>query len=134
MDRGTTLLACHVDAPAALDTAFGIYAVGLFDYCRWALGEDRSAANAVVDALLTGAARALIPAEAGAAPGAGHRAEPRLHAAPHHSIDGEPLRAWLFAVARNECLRRSERAMTGNAGGGSRYSDLEYPIPQLTRD
>jgi len=68
--------------PDGLAAAYDRYADALFSYCRSLLREPADAADAVQDTFVIAAAKL-----------AGLR-EPEL------------LRAWLFAVARNECLRR----------------------------
>jgi RNA polymerase sigma factor (sigma-70 family) len=67
---------------AALAAAFDQYAQGLYDYCRSLLAEPPEAAEAVQDTFIVAPARL---------------SELR---------NPERLRAWLFAVARNECHSR----------------------------
>jgi RNA polymerase sigma factor (sigma-70 family) len=67
---------------AALAAAFDQYAQGLYDYCRSLLTEPSEAADAVQDTFIVAPARLS------------ELREP------------ERLRAWLFAVARNECYGR----------------------------
>jgi DNA-directed RNA polymerase specialized sigma24 family protein len=66
--------------------AFGRYAQGLYSYCRLQLTEPADAASAVRDTFLVAAAEAA-----------------RLS-------QPDRLRAWLFALARNECQRRLRAA------------------------
>jgi RNA polymerase sigma factor (sigma-70 family) len=68
--------------PAGLAAAYDRYAGGLFGYCRSLLDEPDDAADAVQDTFVIAASKL-----------AGLREPDRL-------------RSWLFAVARNECLRR----------------------------
>ena len=68
--------------PAGLAAAFDTYAAALHVYCRSLLAEPADAADAVQDTFVIAAARL-----------GGLR-------------DPERLRPWLYAVARNECLRR----------------------------
>jgi RNA polymerase sigma factor (sigma-70 family) len=77
--------------PAGLAEAYDRYAVPLYAYCCSVLGEPADAADAVQDVFLIAAAR--------------------LHAL----RDPDKLRPWLYAVARNECLRRlrATRAISG---------------------
>jgi DNA-directed RNA polymerase specialized sigma24 family protein len=60
-------------------------AAGLYDYCHWTIGDPGVAEDAVYGALLAAAG------------------EPALVGMP------ELLRPWLYAAARNECLRASQR-------------------------
>jgi RNA polymerase sigma factor (sigma-70 family) len=88
--------------PDGLATAYDRYADPLFTYCRSLLGDTAEAADAVQDTFIIAAAR--------------------LDALD----DPQRLRAWLFAVARGECLRvrrsktrtppPSEAPLTGGAG------------------
>lgn len=124
MDTGLALLHSRAAAPTALDAAYDLYAVGLYDYCRWALGDDRLAADVLADALLAAVGRGVIPTGAGR--------EPRLRRAAHQRpVDGEPVRAWIYAVARADCNARRGAAVVIE-GGGSRSTDRDFPIPQLS--
>src|ERR1700693_2403638 len=76
--------------PAGLAEAYDRYAVPLYAYCRSTLREPADAADAVQDTFLI--------------------AVPKLRGL----RDPGKLRPWLYAVARNECLRRL-RAATGTA-------------------
>src|SRR5258708_23489662 len=67
--------------PDGLATAYDRYADPLFTYCATLLGDTAEAADAVQDTFVIAAARL-----------------DGLH-------DPQRLRAWLFAVARGECLR-----------------------------
>jgi RNA polymerase sigma factor (sigma-70 family) len=68
--------------PAGLAEAYDRYAAALYAYCRTMLREPADAADAVQDTFVIAASRL-----------SGLR-------------DPERLRSWLYAVARNECLRR----------------------------
>jgi RNA polymerase sigma factor (sigma-70 family) len=68
--------------PAGLAEAYDKYAVPLHSYCRSMLREPADAADAVQDTFLVATAKL------------------------HSLRDPAKLRAWLYAVARNECLRR----------------------------
>ena len=68
--------------PAGLAEAYDKYAVPLHSYCRSMLREAADAADAVQDTFLVATAKL------------------------HTLRDPGKLRAWLYAVARNECLRR----------------------------
>jgi RNA polymerase sigma factor (sigma-70 family) len=78
-DRGSAIAAGE---RARLDVVYDRYAPALYAYCRVLLGEPAGAADALADTFIVAAAM----------------------------LDGlrEPgrLRPWLYAVARNECLRR----------------------------
>ena len=67
--------------PAGLAEAYDKYAAPLHSYCRSMLREPADAADAVQDTFLVAAAKL------------------------HSLRDPGKLRAWLYAVARNECLR-----------------------------
>jgi RNA polymerase sigma factor (sigma-70 family) len=78
--------------PAGLAVAYDEYAQGLYDYCRSLLSEPADAADAVQDTFIVASAKV-----------SGLREPDRL-------------RAWLYAVARNECHRRLRaRARTSSA-------------------
>jgi RNA polymerase sigma factor (sigma-70 family) len=68
--------------PAGLGEAYDRYAMSLYTYCRSMLREPADAADAVQDTFVTAVSKL-----------GGLR-------------DPAKLRAWLYAVARNECLRR----------------------------
>jgi RNA polymerase sigma factor (sigma-70 family) len=68
--------------PAGLAEAYDKYAVPLHSYCRSMLREPADAADAVQDTFLVATAKL------------------------HSLRDPGKLRVWLYAVARNECLRR----------------------------
>jgi RNA polymerase sigma factor (sigma-70 family) len=68
--------------PAGLAEAYDRYAMPLYSYCRSMLRERADAADAVQDTFLVAAAKL------------------------HGLRDPGKLRAWLYTVARNECLRR----------------------------
>jgi RNA polymerase sigma factor (sigma-70 family) len=80
------------DDAAILNEAYDSYADALYAYCRSLVQEPAAAADAVRDAFVVAAFR--------------------LADVPHESL----LRPWLFAVARNECLR----AITSAAATGAR--------------
>jgi len=68
--------------PAGLAEAYDRYAMPLYSYCRSMLREPADAADAVQDTFLVATAKL------------------------RDLRDPARLRAWLYAVARNECLRR----------------------------
>ena len=74
--------------PAGLAEAYDKYAAPLHSYCRSMLREPADAADAVQDTFLVAAAKL------------------------HSLRDPGKLRAWLYAVARNECLRRLRAGTT----------------------
>ena len=77
--------------PAGLAAAYERYAAGLHAYCRSLLAEPAGAADAVRDTFIAATARLA------------HLREP------------DRLRPWLYAVARNACLRRlRDRALGAN--------------------
>src|ERR1700761_1531712 len=92
--RDTEIVASIVAGdPGGVAAAYDRYAGPLFKYCRTLLREPADAADAVRDTFV------IAAAELG-----------RLH-------DAERLRAWLYAVARNEC-RRIARAKKGTPALG----------------
>ena len=88
--------------PAGLAEAYDRYAMPLYSYCRSMLREPADAAEAVQDTFLVAAAKLRDLRDPG------------------------QLRSWLYAVARNECLRRL-RAGTARAA----LEEAEH-IPELT--
>jgi RNA polymerase sigma factor (sigma-70 family) len=82
MDDSEVVAAIVAGDPAGLGEAYDKYAVPLYAYCRSMLREPADAADAVQDTFLVAAYKL-----------AGLR-------------DPGKLRPWLYAVARNECLRR----------------------------
>ena len=88
MDDPEVVAAIVAGDPAGLAEAYDKYAVPLYSYCRSMLREPADAADAVQDTFLVAAAKL------------------------HSLRDPAKLRAWLYAVARNECLRR---VRAGNA-------------------
>ena len=77
--------------PTGLAEAYDKYAVPLHSYCRSMLREPADAADAVQDTFLVATAKL------------------------HSLRDPGKLRAWLYAVARNECLRRLRAGHTLSA-------------------
>ncbi len=72
-----------------LADAYGKHAESLFGYCCWMLGDQEDAADAVQDTFVIAAGRL------------------------RGLSDPRKLRPWLYAVARNECLRRLGPAEPG---------------------
>lgn len=83
MDDREIVAAIAADELAGVAAAYDMYAESLYGYCRWMLGNPDDAAAAIQDTFITAAG------QAGALP------------------DPRKLRAWLYAVARNDCHRRS---------------------------
>ncbi|MCW2506641.1 MAG: sigma-70 family polymerase sigma factor [Actinomycetia bacterium] len=116
MDRGTTVLSRQDTTLNALTAAYDLYSVGLYDYCSWALGDNRLAEDAVCHALLAAAARGLLPRDPSAA----------------DPVQAETLRAWIFAAGRNETLRgRADaiRIRSMFAGSGAEWRALVQHRP-----
>jgi RNA polymerase sigma factor (sigma-70 family) len=82
MEDSEVVAAIVAGDPAGLGEAYGKYAMPLYTYCRAMLREPADAADAVQDTFLVAVSKL-----------AGLR-------------DPGKLRPWLYAVARNECLRR----------------------------
>jgi RNA polymerase sigma factor (sigma-70 family) len=82
MDDREAVAAIVAGDPAGLADAYDRYASGLYGYCRVMLREQQDAADAVQDTFVITAARVSALRDSG------------------------KLRAWLYAVARNECHRK----------------------------
>jgi RNA polymerase sigma factor (sigma-70 family) len=82
MDDREAVAAVVAGDPAGLADAYDRYASGLYGYCRVMLREPQDAADAVQDTFVITAARVSALRDPG------------------------KLRAWLYAVARNECHRK----------------------------
>jgi RNA polymerase sigma factor (sigma-70 family) len=82
MEDAEVVAAIVAGDPRGIAAAYDRYAVALFSYCRSMLREPEDAADVVQDTFLIATAKL-----------GGLR-------------DPDKLRAWLYAVARNECLRR----------------------------
>ena len=91
--------------PAGLAEAYDKYAVPLHSYCRSMLREPADAADAVQDTFLVATAKL------------------------HSLRDPGKLRAWLYAVARNECLRRMRAAKALSAL--EEAADLATPTAEV---
>jgi RNA polymerase sigma factor (sigma-70 family) len=89
-----------------LDAAYEKYAARLFDYCLWSTGDPEAAEDAVHAALLAAYGR------------------------PGLLRDNGGLRAWLYAAARNECLRGTRRPAR-TAPATSPTSGVEDPTAKL---
>ena len=86
MDDREIVAATAAGDPAGLAEAYDKYAESLYGYCHWMLRDQDEAADAVQDTFVIADARL------------GGLSDPRK------------LRPWLYAVARNECLRRLRAA------------------------
>jgi len=82
MDDPAVVAAIVAGDPAGLAEAYDRYAMPLYSYCRSMLREPADAADAVQDTFLVATAKL------------------------RDLRDPARLRSWLYAVARNECLRR----------------------------
>jgi len=74
--------AITAEDPAGIATAYDSYAAALYGYCHWMLHDSADAAGALTDTFVIAAATLSDLSEP------------------------SKLRAWLFALARNECRRR----------------------------
>ena len=88
--------------PAGLAEAYDRYAMPLYSYCRSMLREPADASDAVQDTFLVAVAKLRDLRDPG------------------------QLRSWLYAVARNECLRRLR------AGTALAALEEAEDIPELT--
>jgi RNA polymerase sigma factor (sigma-70 family) len=105
MDDHEVVAAIVAGDPAGLAEAYDRYAVPLYSYCRSILREPADAADAVQDTFLVATAKL------------------------HSLRDPGKLRAWLYAVARNECLRRMR---AGNALSAlDEAADLPTESPEI---
>ncbi len=91
MEDPAVVAAIVAGDPAGLAEAYDKYAVPLHSYCRSMLREPADAADAVQDTFLVATAKLRSLRDPG------------------------KLRAWLYAVARNECLRRLRAGNTLSA-------------------
>jgi RNA polymerase sigma factor (sigma-70 family) len=104
MEDPAVVAAIVAGDPAGLAEAYDKYAVPLHSYCRSMLREPADAADAVQDTFLVATAKL------------------------HSLRDPSKLRAWLYAVARNECLRRLR-------AGNARFALEEAPdLPSQTSE
>jgi RNA polymerase sigma factor (sigma-70 family) len=105
-DRGV-LAAIMAGDPAAIAAAYDRYAAGLYGYCEWMLRDSATAAESLQDTFVLAAATlGKVPPPA-------------------------KLRPWLFALARNECRRRTwprsatpgEGDTANQRGGGNQRTE-----------
>ena len=80
MDDREVVAAIAAGDPAGIAVAYDRYAAGLYGYCHWMLHQPADAAEAVRETYVVAATLGDLPA-------------------------APKLRPWLYAVARNECLR-----------------------------
>ena len=81
MDDREVVAAIAAGDPAGIAVAYDRYAADLYGYCRWMLPQPTDAAEAVQETFVVATTLGDLPA-------------------------APKLRPWLYAVARNECLRR----------------------------
>ena len=81
MDDREVVAAIAAGDPAGIAVAYDRHAAGLYGYCHWMLAQPADAAEAVRDTFVVAATLGDLP-------------------------EAPKLRPWLYAVARNECLRR----------------------------
>ena len=81
MDDREVVAAIAAGDPAGIAVAYDRYAAGLYGYCHWMLPQPADAAEAVRETFVVAATLGDLP-------------------------EAPKLRPWLYAVARNECLRR----------------------------
>jgi RNA polymerase sigma factor (sigma-70 family) len=81
MDDHEIVAAIPAGDSAGIAAAYDEYAPNLYGYCHWMMRERTDAAEVLRDTFVTAATRGDLPEASG-------------------------LRPWLYAVARNECLRR----------------------------
>ena len=81
MEDREVVAAIAAGDPAGIAAAYDRYAAGLYGYCHWMLHQPADAAEAVRETFVVAATLGDLP-------------------------ESPRLRPWLYAVARNECLRR----------------------------
>jgi RNA polymerase sigma factor (sigma-70 family) len=89
MDDSEILAALQGGDPAGLAAAYDRYAAPLYGYCRWVLRDPAQAAKALRETFAVAAREGGGPKDAG------------------------QLRAWLYAIARDQCYRRLRTAEPG---------------------
>ena len=99
MDDREIVAAITVGDLVGLADAYDEYAGSLYGYCHWMLGDTDDASDAVQDTFVIAASRL------------GELGDPRK------------LRAWLYAVGRNECQLR----LDGTAPGLEEAEALDDP-------
>ena len=87
LDDRDIIAAIAAGDPAGMAATYDSYAAALYGYCHWMLRQPTAAAEALQDTFVIAATviAAITPGDLPEAP---------------------KLRPWLYAVARNECLRR----------------------------
>jgi RNA polymerase sigma factor (sigma-70 family) len=81
MDDRDVVAAIATGDPAGIAVAYDRYAASLYGYCHWMLRQSEDAGEALRDTFVVAATLGDLP-------------------------EAPKLRPWLYAVARNECLRR----------------------------
>jgi RNA polymerase sigma factor (sigma-70 family) len=101
MDDREVVAAIAAGNPAGIAVAYDRYAAGLYGYCDWMLDQPAEAGEAVLETFVTAATLGDLP-------------------------EAPKLRPWLYAVARNECVRRRRAAPA--AAGDQTDAAHEAPI------
>ncbi|MFI7043021.1 RNA polymerase sigma factor [Streptosporangium sandarakinum] len=105
MDNGVLVEALRGREPGALAALYDFHAPGLYQYCWFMLGGPDGAQVALRDTMITAEARV------------------------HELADPGLLRAWLYALARGECVRRRPAAGPEPGMPGPAAADLAAPGP-----
>ncbi|MGV9534579.1 RNA polymerase sigma factor, partial [Streptosporangium sandarakinum] len=106
MDNGVLVEALRGREPGALAALYDFHAPGLYQYCWFMLGGPDGAQVALRDTMITAEARV------------------------HELADPGLLRAWLYALARGECVRRRPAAGPESGMPGPAAADLAAPGPK----
>src|SRR5215469_11412341 len=91
MDDRQVVAAIAAGSPQGIAVAYDKYAAALYDYCRWMLPWPADAAGALRDTFVAATTPGSLP-------------------------EAHDLRAWLYSVARQECLRRLSERPTADGG------------------
>ncbi|MEU6737793.1 sigma factor-like helix-turn-helix DNA-binding protein [Streptosporangium sandarakinum] len=105
MDNGVLVEALRGREPGALAALYDFHAPGLYQYCWFMLGGPDGAQVALRDTMIIAEARV------------------------HELADPGLLRAWLYALARGECVRRRPAAGPEPGMPGPAAADLAAPGP-----
>ena len=106
MDDREVVAAIAAADPRGINVAYDRYAAALYGYCHWMLLQPESAAQALRDTFV------IAAVTLGDVP------------------ESTKLRPWLYAVARNECLRRlpaTQAISDGRADAPAQRTDLDRP-------
>ncbi|GGP97761.1 RNA polymerase sigma factor [Streptosporangium pseudovulgare] len=107
MDNGVLVEALRRGEPGALAALYDVHAPGLYQYCWFMLGGPDGAQVALRDTMIIAEARV------------------------HELADPGLLRAWLYALARGECVRRRPTAGPEPGMPGPAAADLAAPGPAV---